>query len=43
MHDKFDIIHKINNPKGDGKWGTEGMLFVIFFDQGDVIPPPFKP
>ncbi len=22
---------------------TEGMLFVIFFDQGDAIPPQFQP
>ncbi len=32
----------MNNPKGmvrgDGGF-TEGMLFVIFFDQGDATPP----
>ncbi len=42
MHDKFYVIHNINNPKemvrGDGGF-TEGMLFVIFFDKGDAIPP----
>ncbi len=42
MHDKFYVIHKINNPngmvRGDGGF-TEGMIFVIFFDQGDTIPP----
>ncbi len=42
MHDHFYVIHKINNPRGmvrgDGGF-TEGMLFVIFFHQGDAIPP----
>ncbi len=42
VHGKFYVIHKINNPKrivrGDGGF-TEGMLFVISFDQGDAIPP----
>ncbi len=42
MHDKFHLIHKIDNPKGmvrgDGGF-TEGMLFVIFFHQGDAISP----
>ncbi len=45
MRDKFYVIHKINNPKGmvRGDGFTEGMLFVIFFDQGDAIPPQFEP
>ncbi len=42
VHDKFYVIHKINNPKGmlrrDGGF-TDGMLFVFFFDRGDAIPP----
>ncbi len=42
MHDKFYLIHTINNPKGmvrgDGGF-TEGMLFVIFFRQGGYHPP----
>ncbi len=46
MHDKFYVIHKINNPKGmvmgDGGF-TEGMLFVIFLLFGDAIPPHFEP
>ncbi len=46
MHDKFYVIHKINNPKGmvrgDGHF-TEGVLFVIFFAKGDAIRPQFKP
>ncbi len=44
MHDKFYEIHKINNPNGKGDGGfTEGMLLVIFFDQGGGIPPQFEP
>ncbi len=44
MHDKFYVIHKINNPNGKGDGGfTEGMLLVIFFDQGGGIPPQFEP
>ncbi len=43
MHDKFYLIHKIDNTKGmereDGGF-TEGMLFVMLYDQGDAPPPP---
>ncbi len=46
MHDKFYLIHNINDQKGmvrgDGGF-TEGMLFAIFFDKGDAIPPQFEP
>ncbi len=42
VHDKFYIIHRINNIKGmvrgDGGF-TEGMLFVISFHQRDAVPP----
>ncbi len=42
MHDKFYVIHKINNPKGmvrgDGHF-TEGVLFV----KGDAIPRNSSP
>ncbi len=45
MHDKFYLIHKIDNTKGmereDGGF-TEGMLFVMLYDQGDA-PPPHPP
>ncbi len=43
VYDKFYIIHKIKNPKGMVRDFTEGMLFVIFFIQGDAIPPQFEP
>ncbi len=46
VHDKFYVIHKMNNPKGmvRGEGGfTEGMLFVKKFDQGDATPPPHPP
>ncbi len=44
MHDKFDIIHKINNPEGMVRGGvTEGMLLVIFFQPGGCHPPRIPP